>query len=218
MTRSLLLTLFVLACVPAFSQKLLSEGTITYDVSVQTGSSQAKMADVFDGATALVYIKGSQSRTELKSAIGSTSTIYDTKAGSGVVLREFGEQKLLIRMNRQNWVDKNKKYEGVVFTKTEETKTIAGYKCMKALAKLKDGTEFSVYYTTQLILENKDYDAQFRNLPGVPLEFESIVGNIRVNYSASRVSFDPVPMQRFEIPKSGYREMTYEEGLKAVSQ
>jgi GLPGLI family protein len=135
-----------------------------------------------------------------------------------VVLREFGEQKLLIRMNRQNWVDKNKKYEGVVFTKTEETKTIAGYKCMKALAKLKDGTEFSVYYTTQLILENKDYDAQFRNLPGVPLEFESIVGNIRVNYSASRVSFDPVPMQRFEIPKSGYREMTYEEGLKAVSQ
>jgi hypothetical protein len=75
-----------------------------------------------------------------------------------------------------------------------------------------------VYYTTDIILENKDYDAQFRNLPGVPLEFESVVGSMRVNYSANRVSFDPVPIKQFEIPKSGYREMTYDEGLKAVSQ
>jgi len=52
----------------------------------------------------------------------------------------------------------------------------------------------------------------------VPLEFESNVSNIKVKYSATRISFDPVPIQRFEIPTSGYREMTYEEGMKAVTQ
>ena len=88
------------------AQKVLSEGMIVYDVSVQTGTDKAKMADVFDGASGLVYIKGNQSRTELKSAIGSSTTIYDSKASTGVVIREFGSQKLLIRMNAKNWADK----------------------------------------------------------------------------------------------------------------
>jgi GLPGLI family protein len=199
------------------AQKVLSEGMIQYDVSVQTGSSEAKMADVFDGASGLVYIKGNQSRSELKSALGSSITIYDSKAGTGVVIREFGSQKLLIRMNARNWADKNKKYEGMTFTKTGETKKIAGYNCEQATAKLADGSSFTVFYTTELAMENKNYDAQFTNLPGVPLEYESIMGNLRVKYSASKVSFDPVPVQRFEIPKSGYREMTYEESIKAVT-
>lgn len=90
------------------AQKLLSEGTIQYDVSVQTGTNDPKMADVFDGATALVLIKGSHSRSELKSAIGSSITLYDSRTGNGVIMREFGAQKLLIRMNRQNWIDRNK--------------------------------------------------------------------------------------------------------------
>ena len=207
----------VLAATNLMAQKVLSEGTIQYDISVQTGSSEAKMADVFDGATGLVFIKGNQSRTELKSAIGNSVAIYDSKAGTGVVIREFGSQKLLIRMNAKNWTDKNKKYEGMTFTKTGETKKIAGYNCEQATAKLADGNTFTVYYTTELVLENKNYDAQFKNLPGVPLEYESIMGNLRVKYTASKISFDPVPVQRFEIPTSGYREMTYEESIKAVS-
>lgn len=197
------------------AQKLLSEGTIQYDVSVQTGTNNPKMADVFDGATALVLIKGSHSRSELKSAIGSSVTIFDSRTGNGVVMREFGAQKLLIRMNRQNWTDRNKKYDGIVFTKTGETKKIAGYNCEQAIGKLADGSSFTVFYTTEIRVENRDYDAQFKNLPGVPLEFESTVSNIKVKYTASRVSFDPVPIQRFEIPTSGYREMTYEEGMKS---
>jgi GLPGLI family protein len=170
----------------ARAQKILSEGAVMYDVSVQT--------------------------------IGNYSTIYDAKAGMGVVLREFGGQKLMIRMNRQNWADKNKKYEGITYTNTEETKKIAGYECRKAIAKMADGSSFSVYYTNDVVMENKDYDGQFKNLPGVPLEFESVEGSIRVRYSATRVSFDPVPISRFEIPRSGYREMTYDEGLKAGSR
>jgi GLPGLI family protein len=218
MMKPLMLILLLCGCLSANAQKILSEGTVMYDVSVQTGSNQAKMADGFDGATAVVFIKGRQSRTDVKSAIGNYSTIYDSKAGIGVVLREFGGQKLMIRMNRQNWADKNKKYEGITYTKTDETKKIAGYECQKAIAKMADGTSFSVYYTNEVIMENKDYDGQFKNLPGVPLEFESVDGSIRVKYSATKLSFDPVPISRFEIPRSGYREMTYEEGLKAGSR
>lgn len=200
----------------ARAQKTLSEGAVFYDVSVQTGSSQPQMADMFDGANAVLYLRGSLSRSELNSALGSTSTIFDHRNGTGLVLRDFGTQKLLIRMNRDNWADKNRKYEGIVFKPTGETKTIAGYKCEKADATLKDGTSFTVFYTREVVTENTEYDPQFKNLPGLALEYESTVGNLKVKYTASRVSFDPVPMQKFEAPKSGsgYRELTYEESVK----
>jgi len=172
------------------------------------------MADMFDGAQAILSLRGSLSRSELNSALGSTVTIYDHRTGNGVVLRDFGTQKLLIKMNRDNWVDKNKKYEGIIFKQTGETKNIAGYKCEKAEALLKDGSRFTVFYTKEVVTENTDYDPQFKDLPGTALEYESVVGNLKIKYTASKISFDPVPMQKFEIPKSGYREMTYEESTK----
>ncbi len=207
--------LFTLAIsIEAMSQKTLSEGTIFFDISVQTGNSQPQMADMFDGAQAILSLRGSLSRSELNSALGSTVTIYDHRTGNGVVLRDFGTQKLLIKMNRDNWVDKNKKYEGIIFKQTGETKNIAGYKCEKAEALLKDGSRFTVFYTKEVVTENTDYDPQFKDLPGTALEYESVVGNLKIKYTASKISFDPVPMQKFEIPKSGYREMTYEESTK----
>lgn len=215
----LLFSLGMLSAIAGMSQKTLSEGAVFYDVSVQTGSSQPQMADMFDGATAVLYLRGSLSRSELNSALGSTSTIFDHRNGTGLVLRDFGSQKLLIRMNRANWGDKNKKYEGIVFTPTGETKTIAGYKCEKADALLKDGTRFTVFFTREITTENTEYDPQFKNLPGLALEYESVVGSLKVKYTASRVSFDPVPMQKFEAPKggSGYRELTYEESTRKNS-
>ena len=196
------------------AQKTLSEGIIYYDISVQTGNSQPQMADMFDGAKATLYLRGSWSRSELTSALGSTTTIYDHRAGNGVVLRDFGTQKLLIKMNKDNWADKNKKYEGIEFKLTGETKNIAGYKCEKAEALLKDGTRFTVFFTREVVVENTEYDPQFKNLPGIAMEYESVVGNLKISYTASKISFDPVPMQRFEIPKAGYRELTYEESTK----
>ncbi len=198
----------------AMAQKTFSEGTIQYDISVQTGSQDPKMADIFDGAKAVIYLRGTLSRSELNSALGNTVTIYDHRDGSGVVLREFGTQKLLIKMNRENWDDKNSKYEGINFVPAKETKVICGYTCEKANAILKDGSSFSVFYTRQLVAENASYDPQFEKLPGMALEYESVQGGMKIRYTASKVSFDPVPIQRFDVPRSGYRELTYEESTR----
>ncbi|HRO48106.1 hypothetical protein [Agriterribacter sp.] len=198
--------------VPA--QKILSEGTIVYDITVQTGSKEPQLADMFDGVTTILFLKGSQSRIEMISPLGSTITLQDAKSNTGVVLKEYGNQKLLIHMAREDWADLNKKYAGITFTPQNETKNIAGYACQKAVAKLKDGTSFTVFYTKELVTENKDYDYQFKSLPGLPLEYESSVGNLKVKYTASKITFDPVPIQKFSAPVSGYRELTYQESTK----
>lgn len=210
--KSVFIYLVLICCgTNVTAQKILSEGTIVYDITVQTGSKEPQLADMFDGVTTTIFLKGPQSRTEMISPLGSTISILDARAGTGVVLKEYGNQKLLISMNKPDWADMNKKYTGITFTTQNETKEIQGYKCQKAIAKLKDGSTFTVYYATDLVSENKDYDYQFKTLPGLPLEYESSVGNLKVKYTASKISFDPVPVQKFAIPASGYRQLTYSE-------
>ncbi len=198
----------------AAGQQTLSEGTIYFDVTVQTGEKDPQMADVFDGAKAILSMRGPLSRSELRSALGQTVTIYDHRAGTGVVLREYGPQRLLIRMNREHWKHKNSKFEGIRFIYGTDTKVVAGFPCEKAEAILSDSSRFTVYFTRKLVPENAMYDPQFGGLPGTALEYEAMQGNMRIRYEATRVSFDPVPMQRFEAPKSGYRVLTYEESVK----
>jgi len=198
----------------AAGQQTLSEGTIYFDVTVQTGEKDPQLADVFDAAKAVLSMRGPPSRSELRSALGQTVTIYDHRAGTGVVLREYGPQRLLIRMNQEHWKHKNSKFEGIRFIYGKDTKVVAGYPCEKAEAILADSSRFTVYFTRKLVPENAAYDPQFGGLPGTALEYEAMQGNMRIRYEATRVSFDPVPMQRFEAPKSGYRVLTYEESIK----
>jgi len=201
----------------AQAQRKVSELTLVYDASISSGSKEPKMADALDGHNKTIYVKGNMSRAEMVSALFSSATIHDSKTGSSVVLKEVSGQKLLIRMTAENWAENNKRYEGITFTNTNETKTIAGYNCIKAVAKLPDGTNFTVYYTPDIVPENKEYDYQFKNLNGLPLEYELVQGKLTIKYTVSKINMNPVPASKFDIPKTGYREMTYEESKKMTA-
>ncbi len=203
-----------LSAIKVKAQKIISEGTLIYNISIQTGSNEPKMADMLDGATTVIYIKGSQSRSELVSGLGSEVTIYDSKKGAGVILKDYSAQKLMITLTKDDWDKKNSKYEGITFETTNETLNIAGYDCKKAIAKLKDGSAFVVYYTPEVEVADKDYDYQFKNLPGLALQYEWQSGKMRFKYTLSKINFDVVPVSKFDIPKSGYRVMTYGETKK----
>ncbi len=193
------------------AQKIISEGALVYNISIQTGSNEPKMADMLDGATTTIYLKGTQSRSELVSGLGSEVTIYDSKRGSGVILKDYSGQKLMITLTKEDWDKKNSKYEGITFETTNETMEIAGYTCKKAVAKLRDGSSFVVYYTSELEVADKDYDSQFKNLPGLALQYEWQSGKMKFKYTLSKINFDAVSASKFDIPKSGYRVMTYSE-------
>lgn len=218
MKQPLLLFVFLLVTATTVTaQRKVSELMLSYDTQISTGSAEPKMADAFDGSVTTVYIKGNLSRSEMTSALFSSATIHDAKTGTAVALREVSGQKLLIRMTAENWAEKNKKYDGIVFTNTTETKVIAGYKCTKATATMKDGSTFVVYYTSDIVPENRDYDYMFKNLNGLPLEWELVQGKLKIKYTLSKINLNPIPVSRFDIPKSGYRELTYEESKKTSS-
>lgn len=208
-------TLVLLPFVSILAQNKFSEGSIIYNIIVNTSDPNPKLADGFDGATNTIYIKGRLSRSDLASVFGTQSTIIDGRTGKITVLKEYGDKKYMITMTPRDWIEANQKYDSVVFTYENEFKTIAGYNCQKAVGKLKNGENFTVYFTRDLIPENKDFQYSNRSLPGLALEYESNLGKNKVTFSASKVSFDPVPAAKFDLPKSGFRIMTYQESKGA---
>jgi GLPGLI family protein len=212
--KSTLLTIaaVVFLALGSFAQKKFTEGTITYDIVINSNSDKPKNADYLDGTTVANYIKGNKSRTEMVNALGTMVTIHDSAKNSIVILKEFGEQKYMITLTHDDWHDANKKYEGISFNRSDTShKIIQGYKCEKALGTLSDGTTYTVWYTPDLVPENKNFQYETRTLPGLALEYEIDSKDRKVTYTVSRISFSPVPASKFELPKSGYRIMTYAE-------
>jgi len=194
----------------ADGQKIMSEGSLVYNMSVQTGTKEPNMADMLDGATTTIYIKNSQTRSEMLSGLGSEITIHDSRTGAGVILKDYSGQKLMINLTKDDWEKKNRKYEGITYETTNETAVIAGYNCIKAIAKLKDGTSFIVYYSPDIKVANKEYDYPFKTLPGLAMQYEWQSGKMKFKYTLSRINFDAVPSSRFDIPKSGYRILSFD--------
>lgn len=196
-----------------YAQKKLTEATISYDIVINTNNITPQAADLLDGATSVIYLKGNSSRSEMISSLGTQATIVDGKTGKATILKDYGEQKYMITMTQDNWKASNKKYEGITFTYENEYKTIAGYNCQKATGKLTDGTSFSVYFTKDLIPVNKDFQYLNKELPGLAMQYEAGLGKLKVTYTVSSINFNLVPAAKFDLPKSGYRVMTYEESL-----
>lgn len=213
----LLLLILCFGVLTSKAQRTFSEGTLVYNMSVETGSGQPKMADMFDGATTTVFLKGTLSRVELVSGLGKEATIHNTKNGTAVILKDYSGQKLMITLTAADWETNNNKYKGITFENTGESAVISGYKCQKVIAKLSNGTTFTVYYTPDVKVGNISYDPQFTSLPGLAVQYEMISGKMQFKFTLAKIAFENVPASKFEIPTSGYRVMTYKE-TKSVGQ
>ncbi len=210
------LAIFSITSLSSYAQKTISDGTINYSLSSQS-ENKTSQSDPLSGATNTIYLKGLLSRTDMVSTLGKETTIFDAKSGTGVILKEYSGQKLMITLTKDNWANQNKKFDGIVFTTTAETKTIANFSCKKAIGKLKDGSEIIVFYAPDLIINNKEYNQTFKNLPGLPIEYEFKSGNLKFIYLLTGIDFGVVSSAKFDFPKSGYRVISYDENKKGKS-
>ena len=207
--KGFLLPIFFFVVASSVAQKRFSEGSIVFKVS--TFVDGVKIAE---DATAIHMTKGGHVRSEIISSLGKTITIFDTREGKGAVLRELGSQKILIPLNRRNWAETNAKFQDLAYAFSEDSKELIGFMCTRATAILKDSTVIGVFYTKEISTENPEVDSQFGSLPGMALEFSYTKGNTIVVYTATAINFDPVPIQKFDVPNSGYRVLSYEESKK----
>jgi GLPGLI family protein len=153
-----------------------------------------------------VYIKGNDSRVDLMSTSFLQTLIYDTSTGNATVLRELGSNKFITKLDNKAWVAQNSKFDNMIISFLNEVKQIVGYECKKALLQLQDGSSFVVYYTTTIVPSVKEFEYQFKDIPGFVLEYEVMEGKgQKITYTATKINLNPVPASKFDIPTSGYR-------------
>ena len=203
--------LFSSTLINAFAQKQFTEGLLQYKISIESAKTETPVVNSLNGAELTLYLKSTVSRSEMKSSLGIESTVFDSRSGIGFILKEYSGQKLMISMNENNWSQKNRMYENMNFSIEEGTTAVAGYQCKKAVAVLPDGKVFIVYYDPGILISNKKYNNAFSKLPGLPVQYELQSGNLNFRYTIIKVSYDAVPLSKFEAPKTGFRVMTYDE-------
>jgi GLPGLI family protein len=208
MRLSLVILLWSIA-LAVVGQKRLSEGGISFSVLTYKDNQR-----IGDSLTAQHYFKGAHTRTDLFGSSGKTITIYDSREELGAIVRDFGSQRILSPLDAFSWADKNAWYTSDSVVYLNEHQTILEYPCTKARVNLSNGNSVVVWYTTAVALDNKDTEFQMGDLPGLVLCYEHQNGTIKIIYTAINLNFDPVPIQKFDIPSSGYRILNYTESKK----
>lgn len=193
----ILIACFINPVLFAQEQKIISDCTITYLVnSLQENNIGSKT----------IYIKGKNIRIDLVSTAFQQTTFYNATDGNATVLKTVGESKYISNYKPAEWKKANEIYEGIKVSFTGKTKQVLNHNCKEAILTFKNGNIYTVYYDPALVLSVMENPFEFKNIPGLVLEYESsLKENKKITYTASKIDFTPVPSYQFDIPKSGHR-------------
>lgn len=201
-----LIGLLLLSFVPYAQQRVVADCTVTYRVNLEEKGGDKDVTESFGATTKTVYIRGNNSRVDLVSPAFKQSLLYDKTVAGAVILREFGNNKLMTKLNHDQWIAANKMYDSMTIVYSGETKNILGYECKKAVLRLKNGATFSLYYAANIVPSVREFQYEFKDIPGFVLQYESVEGeNKKITYTATKINISPVPVSKFEVPSAGYR-------------
>jgi len=213
--------LFVLCSIllnlKSIAQKVINEVSLKYTVALVADKNPA-YAKAFEGASLSIYIKGGASRTEMYNNLGNEISIFDNNTGKGAILKEYSGQKLMIYLSRENWAEKNKHFQQLKLSATNDQQLINGYNCKKSIATLDDGDGLVVYFSPDYTLNNKQYNYAFPDINGLPIKFELESSGMKFVYTLKEINYDLIPVSKFSIPTTGnYRVLNYEDAKKIKS-
>ena len=194
------------------------EGKITAKLEVLELPESAKgaegMMSMFN-STSTMYHKDKRTRVEMKMAMNDIIMLMDSSAKEVITLMNQGGQKIaLVSDKKQSRGMSNNPmdFSKGKFTLTEETKTVAGHVCKKAIWKNddpKDNTEVEMWYATDFA----DFTGDYAGLPGMGLEYTFKVNGMKMKYTVTEIVQQKVDEKLFAIPEGYIRKTPAEMGI-----
>ena len=189
------------------------DGVITYKISYPESKFSEAQLNMFPKVMT-VSVKGSKARTEMNVGGGTTVEILDYVAKTKVALINMMGQKFAIKQTAQEIEKENALQPKGTVSVTNETKSIAGYNCKKAIVTSdEDGVKstFEVWFTEELGGKDANFDNPlYKDINGVMLEFLIKTPQITMKLSATSIEKKAVSAKDFEIP-TDYTLTTQEE-------
>lgn len=206
------------------AQKKLKSGLIKMEITDVKSDDEmvAAQLEMMKG-TETIYAftdKTSYSQSNMMGGLMQMTTITDVSTQATTLFMDMMGQKMLVPSSKEdrdkyNPAEQQTKWD-VKYDKSD-TKTIAGYKCYKANIAM-DGMEggFQMYITEDILASNEMIQGmEAMNLDGFPLEYLMEMPQMSFTYTAVEVT-DKVDKSIFEVDKTGYKEMTYDEFMKQM--
>lgn len=212
--KKLITAVAIFCCAFSYAQK---EGSVTYVMTME-GLPPEQAAMMGDMETKVFY-KDNKTYTEMNSMMYSYKILNDEN-GQLFLMDQMGNKfftrtsKAELDKNAEVSKDKEPKIEYV-----NETKSIAGYDCKKAIvtSTTKEGEiKTDVWYCEKVPYVSQGGGGRkggemFKGLKGMPMEFSIKQGPMNIKMSAKEVSFDKVPDSKFVLTTEGYTEKKMED-------
>lgn len=202
---ALFITFLIGISVQGFCQKSFDEGTLTFSLNLQTDNAQAQQ--MMAGSTLTIAVKKNWSLSKMQSSMMQMTTLVDASADTALTVMAMMGKNYYTKMDAKQLHDKY--YADTANYKvqyTDETKTICGYLCHKAVLTTKDGKKLDCWYTTDLVPSSKLYH-QYMQIKGVPLEFASASSRGTMEITCTKVDMSPVSDSTFHVDLKGAEPM-----------
>lgn len=202
---------------PASSK--VSEGKITYGIEFFNSDDNVlvpllpqKIEMKFKNNNSIIVING---------FMGTFSLNYVTllkKNKSYSMLRVF-DKKFIYNGDTSSLSFGYSNMKNVRIEKTNDTATIAGYLCHKALAYCPDVSQnpFELFYTNDIRINRPNVNNPFKDLDGVLLGFQVILCGINMKFTALDVVSEKINDSIFEVPE-GYTPISCAEMEDMINQ
>lgn len=194
------------------AQQLFSEGVITYKVTLEPKEgSEREYTGVY-----ILTIKGKQLKKELKMDNGFTTiTLHDENNHTAYILKQEGDRKYAVQMDKEQLKSQSAKYEDFSLTSLNEEEKVAGNVGRRVAIIYPDKTSTELTCSDTWKTEKFVFD-RFPGIEFLPLKFtvntdEGVILHFRVK----KIEPTLVENSNFKIPED-YKIITNAEyrGLK----
>jgi GLPGLI family protein len=212
--KLLFIGLLNVAMLPAVAQKTMNEGKFIFEISYP-GSEMSDQQLAMMPTEMVMYIKKDKSRMEMSMGMGMTTVVIsDNKAKVATTLMDVMGNKIATKSTEADIEKQNADQGDFKVQITDETKTIAGYTCKKAVVTDNEGESSDIYFCEDIKLEGGNWSQkQFKDINGFPLMYSFKQRGMNMQMTATKIIDEKVDDSKFNIP-SDYKEMTQEEMRK----
>ncbi len=200
-------SLLLLAASFANAQKVLTEGVLSYKITI-TSPSNSQVNGLF-----IVTVKGPLLLRELKMNNGYENVLLiNSNAGTIYSMQKRGIKNYAVELNLAEFLAKSDKYRGASIIGEQKNKDkFAGLESSLGFAHYPDGTDMPVYISHEWSLQDPFIFDHFPDAKFLPLSFtyKDEDGNA-LKFELEKISAVPVENSVFRIP-ADYKMISYKE-------
>lgn len=194
MKKIFFLLILLTISVSSFAQKATS---ITYELTAESTSEETEMMIGFmEGSSMIIATDGTE--TYVKTAFGIMYTMEietNSKTNISTIVMTGMMGDMAFQGNSDELEDEEEAEKPEVKL-LNETKTVLGYRCKKAVSTDENGNESVFWYTTKI--DRPDVDQMPSSIPGVCLEMNVVAEGMTITYTAIELD-EKADMDDFKV-------------------